>query len=276
MKDSPNENIAELLDSWENNGYVILKGFFSHQAIDSVNDLVNTLWQNRHSLAAPITVDVSLESSSQRRMLLREAGDNMRQTPYKINDLYLEYDIIRKVVLDARLCDIIERLFGGTPLLCNSLNFEYGSQQSDHVDSFYMPSRVANGMLASWIALEDVKHNNGPVHYFAGSHKIPPYLFSHGKTNAIASEMPACRDYLESEVSKRGLTPTCFLAEKGDVLIWHSQLLHGGSPIEEPRQTRKSLVSHYFRRKDYLHHLWRIRRFHANGYYYNRRHQAVT
>jgi hypothetical protein len=33
------------------------------------------------------------------------------------------------------------------------------------------------------------------------------------------------------------------MAKKGDVLIWHADLMHGGTPIQDSRQTRKSLVA---------------------------------
>ena len=35
-------------------------------------------------------------------------------------------------------------------------------------------------------------------------------------------------------------------AKKGDVLVWHANLLHGGMPVVHPALTRKSMVAHYF------------------------------
>jgi len=37
-----------------------------------------------------------------------------------------------------------------------------------------------------------------------------------------------------------------FHAKKGDILIWHANLLHGGSPIKQPGTTRKSMVLHFY------------------------------
>jgi hypothetical protein len=36
-----------------------------------------------------------------------------------------------------------------------------------------------------------------------------------------------------------------FMVNKGDVLIWHANLVHGGSPVKNKNRTRKSLVAHY-------------------------------
>ena len=35
-----------------------------------------------------------------------------------------------------------------------------------------------------------------------------------------------------------------FQARKGDVFIWSADLAHGGSPIENPGLTRRSIVGH--------------------------------
>jgi ectoine hydroxylase-related dioxygenase (phytanoyl-CoA dioxygenase family) len=35
------------------------------------------------------------------------------------------------------------------------------------------------------------------------------------------------------------------MAEKGDILCWHANLVHGGTKIERPGSTRRSIVGHY-------------------------------
>jgi ectoine hydroxylase len=37
-----------------------------------------------------------------------------------------------------------------------------------------------------------------------------------------------------------------FLARKGDVLIWHHNLLHGGSPILDPTLTRRAMALFFY------------------------------
>ena len=266
---------ASTKGSWDKDGFIILRGFFSHGRIQEINQLLDSLWNNRHFSKNPLIIDAISETNKHKRMLFREAADEVRNYSYKLNDLYLESKQIRDLVLDVELCSVLEKLLNGPPMVCNTLNFEFGSEQADHIDTFYMPPRKTNRMLATWIALDSVAADNGPVRYFPGSHKIPPYLFSHGKTNAIQAEMPTFRSYIQNELEKRNIEPTTLSAEPGDVLIWHAQLLHGGLPIVERQKPRKSLVTHYFCRDDYRHLLWRVRQAHSNGYYYARRHQAL-
>ena len=271
MSDIP----ANLTRRWEEDGLVILRGLFSADAVERFNAFIDRLWTARQDLSLPLTIDVQIETRDQRRMLLRDADARDRSAPHKINDLYLEYPLVRDLALDPRLCRALATLFGGTPLVCNTLNFEYGSQQADHIDTLYMPSRKPEGMVASWIALDTVTATNGPLRYWPGSHKIPPYRFTTGSTRAVAEEMPDFRAFIEGETRRRGLSTVTLEAEPGDVVIWHSQLLHGGCPIQDPGRTRRSLVTHYFRREDYRHHFWRLRRHHRGGYFYRRRHQAA-
>jgi ectoine hydroxylase-related dioxygenase (phytanoyl-CoA dioxygenase family) len=53
-------------------------------------------------------------------------------------------------------------------------------------------------------------------------------------------------DVLEDLVAQKGYTKKEFLAKKGDVLIWHANLVHGGAPILNKSLTRKSMVVHYY------------------------------
>jgi ectoine hydroxylase-related dioxygenase (phytanoyl-CoA dioxygenase family) len=36
------------------------------------------------------------------------------------------------------------------------------------------------------------------------------------------------------------------MAKKGDVLLWHAMLIHGGAPINDLAVTRWSMACHYF------------------------------
>jgi len=46
------------------------------------------------------------------------------------------------------------------------------------------------------------------------------------------------------ERQERPVTPA--LLKKGQAFVWAANLAHGGSPILDPRSTRRSLVVHYY------------------------------
>jgi ectoine hydroxylase-related dioxygenase (phytanoyl-CoA dioxygenase family) len=53
-------------------------------------------------------------------------------------------------------------------------------------------------------------------------------------------------DVVEEIIRKNHLEKKVFLAKKGDVFIWHANLIHGGMPIIDHSLTRKSMVIHYY------------------------------
>ncbi len=258
---------------WNENGYLVLPRFFAAENIKRAEALFDEAWASRHTADNPLVIDALAGPLMGKRMLFRDAPDELRKGPYKLNDVYLESDIVRELILAPRLVDVLGELLGAAPIVCNSLTFEYGSQQGFHVDTFYMPPQTTNGLVVSSIALEDVDQNAGPLQFYPGSHQIPPYVFSHGGITAVEAEMDACNAYFTSEVAKRGLRAERFQGRAGDVFLWHAQLYHGGSNIRDKRKTRKSIVTHY----------WRIddvppaqRGYVGPGRYYVRRPHAAT
>lgn len=263
------------LAQWDEKGYIILKGFFSDEEVNKHNAFVDSLWLKRIESMIKVPCDIYLKTPQEIRIPFYKVADDVRNYPYKLNDLYLEYDQARELCLDASLGRILKQLLQGSPAVINSLNMEYGTQQSNHIDTFYMPPFVENKMLATWIALDNADSKNGPLRIYPRSHKIPPYRFSNGQLKAIGSEMPKFNDYISVELEKRSIKPMHFIAQPGDVLIWHAQLLHGGEEIIENR-TRKSLVTHYFRSKDLWRRFWRLRIGANKGIYLQRAHQSTA
>jgi phytanoyl-CoA hydroxylase len=246
----PFELTDEQRECWRDQGFVLLPGLFSPDQIRVVNDEIERMWTERADNDRDLVVDVFIDTPDERRIHLRDAPDAARDVPYKLNDTYLASTLVRDMVLDSRLAAVVDELLGGAPIVFNSLNFERGSQQRFHFDTFYMPPVVPNKMCASWIALEDCAPAAGPLRYYPGSHRLAPYRFSDGRLNAIASEMDDFDDYIDKQIADAGLDWTAFAARAGDVFIWHAQLYHGGSPIDDMSLTRRSLVSHYFRAQD--------------------------
>jgi ectoine hydroxylase len=90
-------------------------------------------------------------------------------------------------------------------------------------------------LLAAWIALEDINPDNGPLFYYSGSHTLPYLLnsdFNEGETFLTLGkkDYPDYEDVLEELIAQRGFQKKEFHARKGDVFIWHANLVHGGAP----------------------------------------------
>jgi hypothetical protein len=238
----------EELARWQAEGFLILRGCISAEEIQRVRQAVDEEWSGTGS--SDHEVDVLSGPNSGQTFTLAQAPAQSRGEVYKLNNLFARRPDIRKVALSPRLRAACAQLLEGEPLICNSLNFERGSQQPFHIDTWYMPPPVDGRLVAASIAVDDVGPDNGPIAYYPGSHLIPPYRFSDGRLNEKREEMPQCLAYLQAEIAARGLKEVELRAKSGDVFIWHAQLLHGGRPIRDMRQTRSSLVVHYWRAGD--------------------------
>ena len=106
-------------------------------------------------------------------------------------------------------------------------------------------------IIAAWVALEPTDADNGPLHYYPGSHKLP-YIVNRDFDNAGSKFFLGDKTYdvytkkIASIVAQNNYNRELLFAEPGDVLLWHSNLLHGGEPHHDKTRTRKSLVTHYY------------------------------
>jgi len=85
--------------------------------------------------------------------------------------------------------------------------------------------------------------------YYPGSHRNPEYNFSDFKNtteDTSYENYPEYETFMEDLMEKSAYKKKKFLAKKGDVLIWSSNIIHGGSPVEDPQSTRYSQVTHYY------------------------------
>jgi ectoine hydroxylase-related dioxygenase (phytanoyl-CoA dioxygenase family) len=133
-----------------------------------------------------------------------------------------------------------------------SLTFYRGSQQPAHIDYPYVrcQTRLAH-LAASWIPLEDIHEDSGPLAYYPGSHRTEISGFYDWGRGSILLEPDSERspmdfaEHLWSKMRASAIAPKIFLPKRGDVLIWHGNLVHEGTAIRDPTRTRKSYVTHY-------------------------------
>lgn len=230
---------------WDDNGFLILPGFFDEDECGEVASASDRVWASR---PAGVVVD-DLVTNARNRIADVSDADALNHR-FKINDLYLSDRRLRDVTLSERVGMVLEELLGDEPVACNTLNFDYGSQQADHLDTLYMTPLTDRALVATWMALEDTHADAGPLRYFPGSHRIDPYRFSTGSYHVNLPEMTPWADYMAAQIDTRGLEEQRFLAKRGDLFIWHALLLHGGSEICRAGLTRKSLVTHFFTQSD--------------------------
>lgn len=261
--------------SWENDGFVIVKNCFDAETMKSARIFLDELWTNRARAQSPLTIDAFLGTNDARsgRQHFKDVPDDARSFVYKLNDAYLESSFIRDLALDRKLGKTLSELVGEEPCICNSLIFERGSQQNLHRDTYYMPPPEGSTLIATSICLEDVDPDAGPVQYVPGSHRLTPYRNPEGGRHVRSQFDQVEADIqMEQKLTGHPRDPEIFLGNAGDVLVWHEELVHGGTPIRNMNLTRKSLVTHYWGASSVN---VDQRRRHNSGWYLKRDQQRV-
>jgi hypothetical protein len=161
----------------------------------------------------------------------------------RVQDGWLANKAVRRLATDKRVLAFLDALYQRQSFPFQTLNFARGSRQATHSDAFHFNCRPAGFMCGIWIALEDIHPDSGPLHYYPGSHRLPVL------TAADLGGRDTGRGYealIASVVEKAGLKLETALIRRGQAFIWAANLLHGGTPINDPSRTRLSQVTHYY------------------------------
>ncbi len=226
------ETDRQSVNRFEENGYCILRNYLSAETVDAINQEIKTLQE-------------------QKKIKVSYGGKIM----FAIHSSAL----LRSIAGNKALCELLSILLHGKAILFQSINFTRGSEQASHSDSIHMTTFPLGGLLGVWIALEDIGDDNGPLHYYPGSHKLPYYLNAdydnEGNSFLIGNKSyTAYEEMMERKIAEQGLKKEVFKAKKGDLLIWHANLFHGGEAHTNKERTRKSMVFHYFKENSICYH----------------------
>jgi hypothetical protein len=177
-------------------------------------------------------------------------GNDLRK-----QDAWQTVPAVRQIATAPKVMEMLRLLYQREPIPFQTLNFPVGTQQRTHSDAIHFNSIPQRFMCGVWVALEDVRDDNGPLHYYPGSHKLPFYDLvdmglkgSEAKTveDVYGKTYRAYEERLEEIIQAQGLKKATLNMPKGKAIIWSSNLLHGGEKIQTPGSTRHSQVTHYF------------------------------
>jgi hypothetical protein len=239
---------------WRRNGYLVKSGLIPDEIIDPYLELRNRLGVGNG--------------------LVENYGPHAR------------YDEIKDLCLYKPLPHLIRHLFGedlGLHLILTSFR---SSERGWHQDDYLNPPEIVGRYVAAWIALGDIHPDSGPFEFIPGSHRwgwvrrelVREYLDTEarqygltildGRHWAINAELFVNPAYAE-KIAREGVPSRTFLAKKGDVLLWHPNLVHRGSTPKNPEIDRPAIIPHYSSiaiRRDFGSD---IRRWRDWGYYWH-------
>ena len=174
---------------------------------------------------------------------------------------YVHVPELRALSLYPPLMKLMEHLVGEPVFLHLNLTGWVSSDRDWHQDDYLNPPFVNGWYAAVWVALDRIDPESGVFQYIPGSHRWP--LMRGEKVRAFLTEEERdarnevgnliwptlSQDFVaaavEAEIARQGVAPVPFLADRGDILIWHGRLLHRGSKAKVQWTERRAVISHY-------------------------------
>jgi len=155
---------------------------------------------------------------------------------------------VMQLAIDQEILSVLSLLYKGRcPFPFQTLNFKFGTGQPMHSDLIHFAGYPSLTMTAAWTALEDVSDDSGPLSYFLGSHREPFQTMS-----ALSCPPGQYRSCYEAALgnyiakNEHKWERSHMLPRRGQVVIWDSNLIHGGGYVRNEALTRLSQVTHYF------------------------------
>ncbi|AIF49236.1 phytanoyl-CoA dioxygenase family protein [Dyella japonica] len=213
-------------------GYAVIRGAVDAKVCDDINQRIANFKQRNAKAVA------------------RNLDEHGRL--YRVVNLHLAVDAITQLLVRNAAIGVCDRFFGEPTSLYTTLYYERGSEQSLHRDTPMFCTTPSERYLGVWVALDDVSDDNGPLRVVPRSHLLPPIdlarmrrdVFGDGSIAPLSPEgWNAYQEEVQRQCNEANLAFLPMHAQRGDVIVWHPQLFHGGAPHLSPR-TRRSVVMH--------------------------------
>lgn len=223
--------IKSLSNTYYENGWVVMKNFISKKKTDELKYACFDYLKKNYKKykGKDINFSGNLESFSD------------------INSFHKASDIqvVKKISKNKKFVNLIKKfLENETPRYMDSEIFAKpalkGLPSPIHQDNYYWAIKGGNAITV-WLALDKSNKVNGGVFYFNNSHKIG--LIDHKPSYAKGSSQTI------KDIKKlKGLKKVYPKLEKGDVLIHHSQVVHG-SQANKSKNPRTGLTFQFKTKK---------------------------
>lgn len=245
-----------MLRQYVEDGYCVIKDVVDEADIDGMLSDMDALWTadtpdpRIEVLGAQLTPDdAAVLPHAELLGLPRERREALRdRAPWRLHGSYNFSAAARRIYENQAILDATSLIFGIESKRDSTINFTFGSRQGLHQDTAVFALYPQAYLIGAWLACEDIHKDAGPLVYYPGSHREPMFaeFDNYPQTGLKTCDADTSARYYTwlGEVSARHERKQ-FLAKKGEILLWHGMLIHGGDELIDSGRTRKSWVCHF-------------------------------
>jgi len=202
----------EQLDFFNENGYLLIKGFFPKKECDIIRDL------------AKVHLKYKIEPIETEYEYIGIDRDEYKESVRRLRQVY-DRDIVFKNWMEyPKIYPILEQVLNEEPILVtahhNSIMTKraYTSTATEwHQDKRYW-SYDSDNLVSIWLALQNENSQNGVLEFIPKSHKMEFNSNQFDDKLFFRDDLKENKDLIKTKVS--------FELEAGDVVLFHCKLLH--------------------------------------------------
>ena len=233
--------VDEALKYYKENGYVVFRKFTSPLLCDQVRSNFNE------------------EIGPYKGYIYRQTGGNpekhkVSDSGFIMNPILNVQDLSSKIASKFKLKSMeiltsqnvnffLNRLYGESGKLVQSMYFEGNSATWAHQDTYYLDSENLGEMIAGWFAIEDIAPGAGRFFVYPKSHLL--LAEKNAGEIGVAFNHQNYKSYIVDLIAQKKLTIAAPALQKGDVLFWNSRTIHGSLETKQPEFSRSSLTAHF-------------------------------
>jgi len=260
----------EMLNFWDNNGYLIIEDFKTHKECDELINRSKELieeqdFNNQQSVFDTVSQSHNddnyfLESGDKIRFFFEEKA-NLDEENVKTNKQYIVnkighalHDLDDKFIAFSKneQLDQIARSVGfQDPLLLQSMYIfkqpKIGGEVVCHQDSTFLITEPES-TVGFWFALEDANRDNGCLQVASGGHKGPLRKLFKRENNQMKMEELSNEPFPE--------TDTFVEVKKGTLVLLHGRLPHYSCENKSPNSRHAYTIHAIDGKSNYLDYNW--------------------
>lgn len=158
----------------------------------------------------------------------------------------------KKLALHKKVIEKIFYLYGCKPKAFSTINFLRSTQQPLHSDYAHFGTLPELLLVGTWIALQDIDKDSGPLQVVPGSHKFNIYRYANHNNGNLPKSINEVKkfynkyeNWVKERIKRKKLKPVTPVMKKGDCIIWSANMLHGSPKCKNPKLSRRSQVTHW-------------------------------
>ena len=212
------------LDDFRNNGYLLFKGFASSSLCEEILAKAKVHIEAR---VEPLETQTAYhQSNKDTRTQDGNYGSKSKEQEgiRRLRQVYEREEVFRAWMKDTKIRPILQELLEDKVVITTAHHNSIMTKmpQSSTATQWHQDRRYwrysDDNLISIWLALGEENSQNGVLEFVKGSHKIPLSPEQFDEKEYLDENLAENKKLLKAKVS--------FELEKGDVVLFHSLLLH--------------------------------------------------